>query len=200
MLRSLRSEAGLRPANSTSHLGKLCCDFLLRDLSHQSPLHLGWPRQRETSAVPVLFAWCRIGFQGQQVEDKETKPVPADGIIWVLQNSFLETSRLGPCHILMYLCSSGNPCTLFSLCSSSEVSPFLVTPSAPNPLGYCSNLCRKECTTSPVYSIEGEIFSTSPRAHMENNGHGGHLDRMKAPAVRSCRAASNSPGNVLTMS
>lgn len=152
----------MRPASSTSHLGNLSCDLLFRDLSHQSPLHLGWPRQRETSAAPVLFAWCRIGFQGQHVQDKETKPVPVDRIIRVLQNSFLETSRLGPCHILMYLCSSGNPCTLFGLYSSSEVSPFPVTPSASNPLSYCSNLCRKECTASPVYSIEGEIFSTYP--------------------------------------
>lgn len=150
------------------------------------PPNLGWPRQRGTLAVPVLSSWSCIGVQGQQVQNKEIEPVPAGGITQVLQNSFLETSRLGPCHILIYLCSSGNPCTLFGLCRNSEVSPSLVTPSTPNPLGYCSNLCRKECTASLVYSIEGEI-STNSRDHMENNGLGGQLDRMKkAPAMQSC--------------
>lgn len=144
-----------------------------------------------------LSSWSYIGVQGQQVQNKETEPVPAGGITQVLQNSFLETSRLGPCHILIYLCSSGNPCTLFGLCRNSEVSPSLVTPSAPNPLGYCSNLCRKECITSLVYSIEGEI-STNSRDHMANNGLGGQLDRMKkAPAMQSCCVAQKLPRSCL---
>lgn len=126
--------------------------------------------------------------------------MPAGGITQVLQNSFLETSRLGPCHILIYLCSSGNPCTLFGLCRNSEVSPSLVTPSAPNPLGYCSNLCRKECTASLVYSIEGEI-SINSRDHMANNGLGGQLDRMKkAPAMQSCCVAQKLPRPCLCLS
>lgn len=106
------------------------------------------------------------------------------GVILVSRASKCKTRRQ---HLLLQVGSFGSfriaflrlqdlaPVTSLSTCAPLATSahflasvaavkslPSLATPSAPNPLGYCSNLCRKECTTSLMYSIEGEIFSTTP--------------------------------------